>query len=140
MRAQIELAMQQAAAQQQAQAANGQQPRSSIVEEKTVDLEVGTKGAKTKAIRIIAEDDKKKRIVEEFVILTPFDNEFGYLVIFAAGPDTAFDDKGFQEFLRTIDMKPTPGATQASTPPTATNAPPASTNTSTPPVDKDENK
>jgi hypothetical protein len=69
--------------------------------EETVELLIG--GEPTKVLKIIATDEESGRKSESyFVILDPWNNEFGWLGVGASGPEGKFDLDGFKAFLATL--------------------------------------
>jgi hypothetical protein len=75
----------------------------STVEE---ELPVGTGTDTVKAVHMVTEDQKTKdREVEYFVVLDPYDNEFGYLLVAAVGKQTTFDVEILKAFLKTVTLK-----------------------------------
>jgi hypothetical protein len=64
-------------------------------------------GEKVKFLRAIVQDQNRpgKKGVTYVGILDPYPNSFGWLGVFATGPEETFDKAGFEEFLSTLKKK-----------------------------------
>ena len=88
---------------------------SKIVSESEETYPLGPGTDTTKVSHIVSENEDTKEKSDTFLaVVEPYDNEFGWVVLFGMGPEKQFDAEAFKAYLKTV--KP-PAAPAGSTPP-----------------------